>query len=389
MRILLAWPTYHPDVSAGAVRGAAFARHLSGLGNEVVVLTPLQSHGNGLHAEDSSKIHRILSYDTISQRFGFVPALAAFPITFGAIREAVIKASPDVVIASTPGPLLALETYLATRGLPTSFVLDLRDPWRSGSYLYRGALRNWTKQAIEELLCRKSDSILCVTSSLREMVMRDYGVGPDKVAVVSNGAEGESQRGVWAEKEYDFVFLGAPSAYKNIEELLEALAIVSQNLPIKVRFVGWIENPYTEALETLVRSLGLEESVEFLPRIPTDEVAGVISKARVALETVGGPSTFSWAIGAKNYQYLAAGLPIACLSKHRGGEMYSFLTPDVGFISNTKEDFATSLTEILEDTNRLNQMSSNALKYSEKFRWGRIVSDLYENRLLKLVGERS
>lgn len=315
-----------------------------------------------------------------------MPAIAAFPLTFGNVRQAVVKACPDVVISSTPGPLFALEAYLATRGIPASFVLDLRDPWRSGSYLYRGALRNRAKQTIEEWLCRRSDSVMCVTSSLRQMVMRDYGVESEKVAVVPNGAEGAPLKGVKTRKEYDLVFLGTPSAYKNIEGLLESLSLVSRSVPIRALFVGWVENPYTKTLKELIDQLDLVKTIEFMPWIPPDDVAEVISKARVALETVGGPSTFSWAIGAKNYQYLAAGLPIACLSKHKNGEMYSFLSQEVGFISNDKDEYAARLVEMLQDPSRLDEMSRNALEYSKRFRWDAIVSELYEDHLLKLGG---
>jgi len=389
LRIALLWPVYFPDFSAGSVRCAALARHLTRLGNEVVVLVPSDSHGDKTSDRDTYRVDRIPSYETFSRSLGFGAAVLFSPVAFRNVRKSLLKVDPDLVIASTPGPLLALEAYLATRRMDVPYVLDFRDPWRSGRYLHRGAIRNWSKQVAEEFLCIRSDLVLCVTRSLREMVVREYGVNPDKAVVVTNGAEEGKAGTPRVEKEYDVVFLGTPSAYKNLEELLGAFAIVTSSMSLTALFVGWIDNQYTRTLKVLAERLGLAKSVKFLSQIPNEEVRDVISKAKVAIETVGGPPSFAWAVGAKNYEYLAAGLPIACLSKFRDGEMYDFVTGDVGIVANSKSDFARELIEMLEDDSKLEQMSENALKYSKRFSWKSIVTELYENHLRELVGEQS
>jgi glycosyltransferase involved in cell wall biosynthesis len=387
MRIALLWPVYLPNISAATLRCAAFAKHLTELGGEVTVVTPLHLLGKERTEGNSYDVKRIVSFDALSRSLGFGAAVTAFPMILGNVRKSISEIHPDLVIASTPGPLLAFEGFLATRRMNIPFILDLRDPWRSGKYLHSGPTRNWSKQLIEEFLCRQSDLVLCVTPMLRDMVVSDYKIDPKNAVVVRNGAREGDEDVLDARKDYDLVFLGTPSVYKNLEKLFKALAIVSHSYPLRVLFVGWIDNAYTRSLEGLVTDLGLSESIEFQSQISPEKVRGVISRARIAVETFGGPSPIACSIGAKNYEYLAAGLPIACLSEFQKGEMHSFLTEGVGFVETESVNFAKRLISILEDPDELKRMSRNALEYSKKFSWKRIVSDVYDSHFRRLVGD--
>lgn len=389
MKIALLWPVYLPDLSAGSVRCDAFAKNLTRLGNEVSVITPSQSLGHETVETNSYEVRRISSYYALSKSLGYGAALLSFPVSLRKIRKAISEIHPDLVIASTPGPILAFEGFLATRQMNVPFVFDVRDPWRSGKYLHPGALRNWSKQLIEQFLCRRGDLVLCVTPTLGRVVARDYQISSEKIIIVRNGAWEAMEDVMGVEKEYDLVFLGSPSPYKDLEGLFEALAIAQKSYPLRILFVGWVENRYTKGLRNLVKNLRLSESIEFIPQTPIEEVRSLISKARIAIETVGGPPSIAWAVGAKNYEYLASGLPIACLSKYREGEMYNLITGEVGFIENDPASFAEELVETLEDSERLKSMSVHALEYSSRFTWKRIVSDVYESHLKKLVGDAS
>lgn len=389
MRIALLWPIYYPDFSAGAVRCAAFAENLSILGNEVTVFTPAETIREHSIEKDLYEVRRIASYDTHTRTLGFGPAVFTSPLSLRTVQESVSQVSPDVVIASTPGPFLPLEGYFTARMRNIPFVLDFRDPWRLGQYLHAGRLRNLSKQAVEEFLCKRSDRILCVTSSLRDLVVREYGVDPARAVVTTNGAREADENALKPPKEFDVVFLGTPSAYKNLENMFKALVIARQSQPLRILFVGWVDNDYTRDLRTLAKELGLSEFAEFLPQIPNKNVRNVISKAKIGLESVGGTSSYTCAVASKNYEYLAAGLPIACLTEHKHGEMYSFIDNDVGFIANDCQSFAKKLVELLQDPERIRDMSRNALRHSRKFSWKSIVSEVYETQLKGVVGETS
>ncbi|MFQ6106405.1 MAG: glycosyltransferase [Thermoplasmata archaeon] len=389
MRIVLLWPVYFPNYSAGSVRCGAFAEQLTILGNDVAVVTPLEFPGRSTIEMKAYMVRRIPSYYSFSRCLGFGSASILLPISIGNIRRTLVEIRPDVVIASTPGPIMALEGYLATRRMGIPFVFDVRDPWRSGSYLHPGALRNLSKQSVEKLLVRKSDFVFSVTPALREIMTSDYGISPTKVAVVRNGADVGNRGILDSEKEYDLVFLGTPSPYKGLEGLFAALKIASRKRPLKILFVGWIENSYTKGLRTLAERCSLVHSMDFLPQIPVGEVKGWISKARVAIMSLGGPPSLACAVGAANYQYLAAGLPIAFLTRHRGGEIDDFISEDVGFVATNPAVFAEKLIDLLQDENDLRRRSVNALEYSKEFGWNKIVSEMHERYLKNLVGDLS
>src|SRR5207247_9798248 len=103
-----------------------------------------------------------------------------------------------------------------------------------------GRLRNSIKQKIEGVRSRGSSEIWSVTESLSALLKKSHRLVGQKIIVVPNGAD-RARFGPGGEsREYDFVFLGAPSPYRDVPRLLRGIEILATKLPrVRGLWLGW------------------------------------------------------------------------------------------------------------------------------------------------------
>ncbi len=388
MKVLLLWPTFHPIPNAAATRGEAFARYLAEKGNQVCVITPIRDSVHQAHRRSQYIVRRMRTYDTFSEKHGFVASALLAPFPLLSMRREVARLRPDLIIASSPAPFLAFEGFLVSRSQQTPFVYDMRDSWRLEEYTHSGVLRNKAKRLIERCLCRGSDLVFCVSESLRRMAISDYGLLGQKVKVVTNGAEPLEFDGP-AQKDYDLVFLGYPAKYRFIPELLKGIAIVSRKMRIKMLCLGWRGAPQERELRRLIAKMGVKENVDMRPPVPHDKVAYELSRAKLGVTSLSGDSSLASAIGTKTYEYLSVGLPIACLSPFRKSELEDFIVKNhVGFYSRNAEDFAQNLASLLANEEEMTRLRGNAREVSTRYSWESIVGRAFDDYLSIYGGSR-
>lgn len=389
MRILLLWPIFHPIPTAAAIRGEAFARYLAARGNRVHVITPQKDSDSRSDKYEGFTVKRMRTYDSLSEKHGFVASSMSSPFLLTAMRREIGAFQPDLIIASSPAPFLALEGFLSSRSQGIPLVYDMRDSWRQEQYTHRGVLRNWAKRAIERWLCREADLVFCISNSLSRSTISEYGLPSRKVKVVTNGTEPMREVGEPPRKEYDLVFSGYPAEYRNIPELLRGIAIASKAEQVKMLCLGWKESPQEGELRTILRELGIEENVDLCPAVSHDNVARELSRARLGVTSLSGDISLASAIGTKTYEYLAAGLPVACLSPFPESELRDFVMDNqIGFYSRNAEGFARNLVSLLANEEENARMRRNAREVSTRYYWKSIVDKAFDDYLSGYGGSR-
>jgi len=382
MKILLLWPIFHPIPTAASIRGLAFAKHLAAKGNVVQVITSLKDSDPGPNQYEGFKVKRLRTYDSLSTMHGFIVSSILGPHTLLRMRKEIDAFEPDLIIASSPAPFLAFEGFLSSRSKQIPFVYDMRDSWRQEQYTHRGVLRNWTKRAIERWLCRKADLVFCISDSLSRSTISEYDLPSQKVKVVTNGTEPVREVGEPPRKEYDLVFSGYPAEYRNIPELLKGIAVASKAIHVKMLCLGWKESPQEGELRTMLRELGIEENVDLCPPVSHDKVVRELSRARLGVTSLSGDISLASAIGTKTYEYLAAGLPVACLSPFPESELRDFVIRNqIGFYSRNAEGFARNLVSLLVNEEEIERMKENAREVSTRYYWKSIVDRAFDDYL--------
>lgn len=175
---------------------------------------------------------------------------------------------------STKVPTCLVIHDLAFEHYPEHFVLSHRLYWRHYSPLF----------------ARKARRIATVSTFSKNDISKRYGISPDTIDVVYNGAHNEyrpltsTERDVVKQQYADgceyFVFAGALHPRKNIVNLLKAFAIFKKRQPtnMKLVIVGRFAWKYEE-VELMQATMPYKEEVKWVGYMNVDELSAVIGSA--------------------------------------------------------------------------------------------------------------
>jgi glycosyltransferase involved in cell wall biosynthesis len=183
--------------------------------------------------------------------------------------------SPDSYLSlSTKVPTCLVVHDLAFEHYPEHFVLSHRLYWRHYSPLF----------------ARKAKRIATVSTFSKEDITKCYGISPDKIDVVYNGAHDEYRPLTAAEREAVkkqyadgceyFVFAGALHPRKNIVNLLKAFVLFKkkQHTNMKLVIAGRPAWKYEE-VEQMRLEMPFKEDVKWVGYMNVDELSKLIGGA--------------------------------------------------------------------------------------------------------------
>jgi glycosyltransferase involved in cell wall biosynthesis len=162
---------------------------------------------------------------------------------------------------------------------------------------------------------RKCDVLVCVSEALKEIVVRESGISPEKVIVVPNGVdtqrfdpERQEPRRVFAG--FTVGFVGSLAAWQRLDDLLEVLRdLREEGLDLSLVVVG--DGPMKTAWDAQAQRLGISSSVAFVGQVPWSQVPQYIAGF-----DLGYSGQASLQIGKmylsplKLYEYMAMAKPV-------------------------------------------------------------------------------
>jgi len=230
------------------------------------------------------------------------------------------KYSADAVVASSPHPLVVFAAWRAARRSGARFVYEVRDLWPDALQQLAG-LPSWHPYVIllrfaERFAVRRADCIVSVKPGDWEHFQRRYSFPANRVHFIANGFL--PQRGTGAEPVAErgssaFVvgYVGAMSAYYQLDTLLDAAALLRDETDIEFRLVGSGDDE--ERLRQRARDLNLNR-VEFVGSVPKTAVPEYLRQFNacyVGLKDIG-VNEFGISCN-KLFEYMEAGKPVvAC-----------------------------------------------------------------------------
>ena len=180
--------------------------------------------------------------------------------------------SPDSYLSlSTKVPTCLVIHDLAFEHYPEHFVLSHRIYWRHYSPLF----------------AKKAKRIATVSTFSKEDISKHYGISPDKIDVVYNGAHDEYKPLSFAEREEVkkqyadgceyFVFAGALHPRKNIVNLLKAFVAFKkrQHTNMKLVIAGRMAWKYEE-VEEMRAEMQFKDDVKWIGYMNVDKLSKVI-----------------------------------------------------------------------------------------------------------------
>ncbi len=361
LTIALLWPVPASARAAAGVRLTSFQNAAKKLGVPSVTIVPAGREHNQSIAH--SKDLRVQLYDSYVALGGPPLALCFLPISTLRLIRLLRLQQCRCVVASTPAPFAPFQGLIACRVLGIPFVLDVRDSWEMEAFTHKGTLRNMFKGFVERMCARSADLVMCVTHGLMNQLRVSHGVESQKLAVVPNGADLGLFQSRDTIRKTDLIFVGAPSKYRNVEGILAAIALLARIRPtVTATFLGWADDPTTPSICDLAAHLDIASKIRLHATVDHRDVPRYLAESRLGIVSISTEDAFRTAIGAKVYEYVACGLPLACLGPPGQSELRQFIRAnDIGFFATTPEDFAVQANRLLENPAIWSHLSSNCV----------------------------
>lgn len=369
--------TYYPLVS-GVVRSVStFRQALTELGHNVFIFAQQANDYN----DEEPFIFRYPALD--------LPLMSGFPLTipFSAFIDKVMPYL-KLDIIHTHHPFLLGQTAAnkaAELDIPLVFTFHTR--YRDYSH-YVSLNQEIVKETISRWLgeyMKQCHHVVVPSESIKQMLMDDYGI-INQISVVPTGIdlkpyenlEGQKvrqERG-WGD-DLVLVSIGRLAKEKNWELLLEGVArAIKGRKNVRLALIG--DGDYREDLEVLAVDLGIGDQVEFVGKVPFDEIPHCLSAADLFCF-----ASTTETQGLVTMEAIAAGLPVVAVDA--SGTRDVIEDNHQGFLTlNTPESFGWAVERVLNDASlrqRFSEAGKERVKLFEMKREAEKLVEVYEQAI--------
>jgi len=326
---MLSWE-YPPVVVGGLGRHVhALARHLTGLGHEVVVLCRHEAGSDALtHPTSDTVVEgvRVLRVAEDPTHLLFEKDLVAWTLAMG---HGMIRAGlgllagwrPDVVHAHDWLVTHPAITLAEQAGVPLVATIHATEAGRHSGWLSQRL--NQQVHSAEWWLANRADALITCSAAMRAEVAYLFEVEPDEIAVIHNGIEPRGWRvsasAVAAARAKHnpagaplVVYFGRLEWEKGVHDLLAALPRLRRAHP-GTRLVVAGRGVQAQALVEQARKLRVLRSVDFVGHLPDRSLVACLAAADVVVlpsryEPFGIAALEAAAVGAPLVASTAGGL---------------------------------------------------------------------------------
>ncbi len=202
MKFLIITQYFPPEVGAAQTRLAATSRSLQELGHNVEVVTALPNYPHGRVAAEyegefyrseefqGARVHRFWLWTSQGKALGRLLTYLSLMVT-SLVGIFKVK-KPDLVLVNS-GPLfLGLTGFIYSRFFGVPMVFYVADLWpRSVEHLQGWGTRFFLRLALafEAWVYQKSKYVVAVTEGVREILLNEKKLNPEKVLFLPNGVD--------------------------------------------------------------------------------------------------------------------------------------------------------------------------------------------------------
>ena len=333
MKILIHTDEYYPTPQACSYRMQVFADTFLSLGHEVTVITSSANKSNGV-VNLSSHRERILYSPAITMKKKTALMRMLNNLSFGisSIFTALRAGKADVVLTTSPPPLVSIPGWFIARCKGAKLVYDVRDIWpdvalemgsfSEGSFFCR--VFRW----ITGFMYKHADMVTTVSPGKVEKVRGHVASRPglhsgpahtDKVKLVGNGLDEKVTQLPFDQSVVDqygldtkptCVYIGNIGLAQGLGALLDVAAKTKHR---DMQFLLFGAGAEKAALERRVKEEGLD-NVKLCGVIAHDKVRSVLSRAKLSFIPLKN-SNMRDSIPTKVYEALGIGCPVLLVAE--------------------------------------------------------------------------
>lgn len=293
------WQNVHyPDITLGG-GGARNSRHITAamrqLGHSVTFIseTKIPSETGSKIVHDAEVLYYLRPY--LPERLWLVRGIRNCLGYQSAIAS--IARSHDAYFCNDPEIVFALKKH--GKGKPVICRVEGtragdRASWSSSgdvsfkTKIFNNILR-YEDDTISKIAWRRCDALLVKSKMIKDELVDWYGMPAAKIAIIPNGVDYHTfanatsdqqvkeELGDCPQDEVRIIFVGRLSKVKNLEFLLQALALMKTQNPFRLLIVG--EGEERQSLETLASQLGVRDKAIFVGH--KDNVAPYLAASHI------------------------------------------------------------------------------------------------------------
>ena len=382
MRILLVSQYFPPEITAGAMRGHAFAAGLARKGHAVQVISEVPNHPAGVLAPGySGRLLRRERMDGVKVSYVWVrttpkKTLRARLASYGSFAASATLAGiaakrPDVILASSPPLSVGGVGATLARRHRVPWVFDIRDLWPDAAValgqIGEGRLLEATRR-LERRLYRSAAVITTTTEPFADRIEGRGGAG--KVTVIPNGTPGlfldvgakprEPSLLGNGDGVFTWTYAGNIGLVAGLECAVEAAGRLGRGF--RLTLIG--DGQRRDELRRLAATLP-EGSVRFVDPVPPNEAARLMRASDALLVTREPNPDLDAMVLSKLYDCCAVGRPVVVSAAGETSRLASEADAALCVPPGDSASLADAIRELREDADLRERLTRRGRIFAE------------------------
>lgn len=392
MKILIHTDEYYPTAQACAYRMQVLADAFIAQGNEVIVITSSSNlNTNSL----SGRCEKILYAPTIkmTKKTTIMRLLNNLSFAVSSVFMALKTGNADVVIATSPPPLISISGWLIAKLKRAKLVYDVRDIWPdvaiemgsfSGNSIYSkvfGLIANFMYKHAEWITTVSPGKVKKIESHLKRLEFNSLACG--KIKQVPNGFDESILNNnideMLVEKyhlyeKFTCVYIGNIGLAQGLGCLLD---VAEQSNYKNVQFLIFGKGAEKDFLEKNANDRNLK-NVHFCGILPHDKVFTILSKAKISFIPLKN-SNMKDSVPTKIYEALGIGCPVLLVAEGDSCEI----------VNESKLGKCVSPDDLLDLPKSFDDMVSHYAVYEQYKEYAqKLMLDKYSRQQIALQFEK-
>jgi len=375
-------------MGAPAARVAELSRLWTESGHEVTVLTGFPNHPTGVVPyEYRHKLWRLACRERMDGinliRTWLLPLPNRRPhqrmlnyssFALSAASTGMFVSRPDVVIATSPQLLVGAAGYWLARWKRVPFILEVRDLWPESlaavgvgdqdSLLYRSL------KSLATVLYRGCDRIVVVTPAFQDPLIANWGISPDKIALVENGVDtdlfkpretSEIRAALHLEEKFVVSYIGTMGMAQGLETAVEAAARLQSSSP-QILFVFLGEGADKQRIMSLVRQRNIG-NVRFIDQQPREKIPAYVAASDVCLVPLRKSGLFNAVLPTKLLEFMACGRAVIVGVDGLARKIVQGANAGVFVEPENAADLAAAISRLADDPDLCGEFGRNGRRY--------------------------
>lgn len=308
-------------------------------------------------------IHRILNIPWYN-KLTAGPSLHKFyldPLLFIKCAKLCLKKRPDIIHAFLHEGALIGEFYKGFKRTPVIFDLQggLTDELGAHNFIKQNGLVAGFFKALEGYIDRRADALMVCSEVVRDALIRDFDINPDRIYVIPDGVDLDFFRPVQDKmelrKRYGLppdkkivVYLGLLTRYQGLDLFLNVISCIKKTRrDIHFLIMGY---PNVDYYKEKAEALGVYDMITFTGRIPYNDAPKYIGLGDVAVSLKLSKTEAN----GKLLDYMAVSLPVVVFDTPVNREILGpyGIYAEYGDVKS----FAAELTALLDDSGRCKEL---------------------------------